>query len=185
MKFLNIDPKIVFRWDYLKFLSVANNIRVQKIVEVGTWDGKNAKKLRKLFPDAHLYLIDPYHPTLAYFQKGDPASFKPEEYEKTYQKVCKHFAKDSKTTILKTTSINGVDQVPNNIDLVFIDGDHSYEHVKQDILTWKRKVRVGGLLTGHDYSLAFPDVMKAVNECLPNKFVVGKDSVWAVITSDV
>ncbi len=45
MNFLNIDPKIVFRWDYLKFLSVANNIHVQTIVEVGTWDGENAKKL--------------------------------------------------------------------------------------------------------------------------------------------
>ena len=47
MKFLNIDQKIVFRWDYLKFLSVANNIRVQKIVEVGTWDGKKRKKTQK------------------------------------------------------------------------------------------------------------------------------------------
>ena len=154
---------------------------MQKIVEVGTWDGKNAKKLRMLFPDAHLYLIDPYHPTLAYFQKGDPPLFKPEEYEKNYQKVCKHFENDSKTTILKATSLEGVNLVPSNIDLVFIDGDHSYEHVKQDIITWKPKVRSGGLLTGHDYSLFFPDVMKAVNECLPNKFVVGKDSVWAVI----
>ena len=185
MKFLNIDPKIVFRWDYLKFLSIANNIHVQKIVEVGTWDGRNAKKLRKLFPDAHLYLIDPYHPTLTYFQKGAPISFKPEEYERNYQNVCKYFEKDSKATLLKTTSLKGVDQVPNDIDLVFIDGDHSYKHAKQDILAWNPKVRIGGLLTGHDYNPDFPDVIKAVNECLPNKFIVGKDSVWAVITSDV
>ena len=185
MKFLNIDPKVVFRWDYLKFLSVENNVRVQNIVEVGTWDGKNAKKLRKLFPDAHLYLIDPYQPTPTYLQKGNPTSLDPEDYENNYKKVCKHFKNDPKTTILKATSSEGAVLVPSDLDLVFIDGDHSYEHVKQDIITWKPKVRTGGLLTGHDYSLFFPDVMKAVNECLPNKFVVGKDSVWAVITSDV
>jgi hypothetical protein len=67
------------------------------------------------------------------------------------------------------------------VDLAFIDGDHSYEQVKQDILTWKRKVRRGGLLAGHDYNAAFPDVMRAVNETLANRFAVGRGSVWATI----
>ncbi|MBM4070484.1 MAG: class I SAM-dependent methyltransferase [Planctomycetes bacterium] len=35
-------------------------------------------------------------------------------------------------------------------DLVFIDGDHAYQGVKQDIEIWRRKVRQGGILCGHD-----------------------------------
>jgi hypothetical protein len=35
-------------------------------------------------------------------------------------------------------------------DLVFIDGDHSYESTCEDIALWKNKVRVGGILCGHD-----------------------------------
>jgi hypothetical protein len=36
------------------------------------------------------------------------------------------------------------------LDLVFIDGDHSYEAVREDIGLWSPKVRRGGILCGHD-----------------------------------
>lgn len=36
------------------------------------------------------------------------------------------------------------------LDLIFIDSDHSYASTKEDILLWKSKVRVGGILSGHD-----------------------------------
>lgn len=35
-------------------------------------------------------------------------------------------------------------------DLIFIDGDHSYSSTKEDIQLWESKVRVGGILCGHD-----------------------------------
>jgi predicted O-methyltransferase YrrM len=35
-------------------------------------------------------------------------------------------------------------------DLVFIDADHSYEAVLEDIVLWRAKVRRGGILCGHD-----------------------------------
>lgn len=39
----------------------------------------------------------------------------------------------------------------HSLDLVFIDADHSYEGVCQDLLAWAPKVKPGGLLGGHDY----------------------------------
>jgi predicted O-methyltransferase YrrM len=38
----------------------------------------------------------------------------------------------------------------NSLDLLFIDADHSYDAVRSDIEAWRRKVRPGGILCGHD-----------------------------------
>jgi len=39
----------------------------------------------------------------------------------------------------------------NSMDLVFIDADHRYSAVKEDIACWYEKVKPGGILCGHDY----------------------------------
>ncbi len=39
-----------------------------------------------------------------------------------------------------------------HFDFVYIDADHSYEAVKADIEAWWPKVRMGGVLAGHDYT---------------------------------
>lgn len=38
-----------------------------------------------------------------------------------------------------------------SLDYVFLDADHTYEKVLQDIDAWRSKVRPGGMLAGHDY----------------------------------
>lgn len=52
-----------------------------------------------------------------------------------------------------------------SLDLVFIDGDHSYEAVRRDILQFAPKVKGGGVLSGHDYGNS-DDVRRAVRELL-------------------
>jgi cephalosporin hydroxylase len=47
---------------------------------------------------------------------------------------------------------------------VFIDADHSYAAVKQDIATWRPRIAKGGILAGHDYDQQFPGVIQAVTE---------------------
>ena len=50
-----------------------------------------------------------------------------------------------------------------SIDLVFIDACHEMAQVRADIDAWWPKVRVGGKLAGHDYSIdQFPGVVSAV-----------------------
>ena len=43
-----------------------------------------------------------------------------------------------------------------SLDFVFIDGDHSYESVKDDINHWLPKVKIGGVIAGHDYGSYVP-----------------------------
>ena len=50
----------------------------------------------------------------------------------------------------------------SNFDLVFLDGDHSYETVAQELEYFKDCT----LITGHDYNNSHPSVIQAVNEFL-------------------
>ncbi len=51
-----------------------------------------------------------------------------------------------------------------SLDAVFIDAGHDYASVAADIDAWRPKVRAGGILAGHDFSLRFPGVIQAVKE---------------------
>jgi len=50
--------------------------------------------------------------------------------------------------------------------MVFIDANHKYQHVKEDIMAWLPKVKDSGILCGHDYCPAETGVYRAVNELL-------------------
>jgi hypothetical protein len=62
-------------------------------------------------------------------------------------------------------------------DMVFLDGAHEYEAVRQDILYWLP--RTAGLLAGHDFGWC-PGVDQAVRELLPNFQVAPGTSIWYV-----
>lgn len=64
-------------------------------------------------------------------------------------------------------------------NMVFIDGDHSYEHCKEDIEVWLPLVKSGGIIAVHDYRkedlapdpngphpMPWPGVNQAVDELL-------------------
>ncbi len=52
--------------------------------------------------------------------------------------------------------------IPDNLDLVYIDGDHSYEGIVTDLQCWYPKVREGGILSGDDYTNL--DVREAITK---------------------
>lgn len=59
-----------------------------------------------------------------------------------------------------------------SLDAVFIDADHSYQAVKDDINCWLPKVKKSGILAGHDYIDSFEGVIRAVDEMLPRKEII-------------
>lgn len=169
------------RADYLKLLTFLHQVEVKSLAEIGVWTGLNALELRKLFPKTHLYLIDPWELSPNYVEEGAPPDFDSHLYQKAYECTKWFFRHDPNVTILKKTSTAALSDVPDDLDLVFIDGDHSYRAVKSDIHNWSQKVRSRGIISGHDYHPDFPGVVRAVNECLPNQFEVGDDDVWSTI----
>ena len=49
------------------------------------------------------------------------------------------------------TSLDAAKVVQAPLSFVFIDGDHSYASVKQDIELWTTKIASGGVVAFHDY----------------------------------
>lgn len=70
-------------------------------------------------------------------------------------------------TILRKTSVQAAKQFKaNSLDFVFIDGSHDTESVCADIDAWFPKVKVGGIIAGHDYK-SHREVEIAVNSRFP------------------
>lgn len=68
-----------------------------------------------------------------------------------------------------------------DIDLIYIDADHSYKGCLADIEAWLPHVREGGFIVGHDYSSHFPGVKQAVHEVFGwGADIVVSGSVWCV-----
>lgn len=58
-------------------------------------------------------------------------------------------------TIVKATSMEAARDIPvGSLDFVYIDANHTFDFVMEDLITWSRKVRKGGLVAGHDYDRA-------------------------------
>eukprot|EP00929_Paragymnodinium_shiwhaense_P065561 TRINITY_DN32850_c0_g2_i1.p1 TRINITY_DN32850_c0_g2~~TRINITY_DN32850_c0_g2_i1.p1 ORF type:complete len:421 (+),score=70.62 TRINITY_DN32850_c0_g2_i1:86-1348(+) len=134
------------------------------MAEVGVNDGRTSERLLKVLPNLKLILVDP-------FEHADDEYWNTEAWEREERvgladslwQLTAPFR--NRTVIIAQRSSDAVDMIAEgSLDLVFIDGDHAYDAVSRDLLEWLPKVRPGGILAGHDYSLGFPDVVRAAHE---------------------
>jgi predicted O-methyltransferase YrrM len=82
---------------------------------------------------------------------------------------------------IKKTSVEASrDFEDASLDLVYIDAEHDYNSVNTDVSLWKHKVKNGGILSGHDWTL--PHIFTILSEQnLLNDLEVYSDSSWSVI----
>lgn len=71
---------------------------------------------------------------------------------------------DKIAVIKKDSIIASKDFSDNSLDFVYIDGNHSYECVKEDLNAWWPKVRKGGILAGDDYAHGCPAVCREFSD---------------------
>lgn len=132
-------------------------------VEVGVAEGLNANDILNNWNIKMLYLVDVWK-TVANM-KGDIAS--PQNWhDSNYNNVRRLMENHKgKYKILRGLSIEMAEKISNaSLDFVYIDSDHSYEGVSQDLKTWTPKVKKGGIIAGHDYLNPAYGVQQAVQE---------------------
>jgi len=151
------------------------------IVEIGSYCGESTLIINSCFTNATINSVDPY---VSYREDNstydlDNQAQELKEAEKVFDSICKRFPNIKKN---KAHSLEFVNSVPNNsLDFVYIDGDHSYAAVKKDIVAWIPKVKIGGVICGHD--ITWQTVRKALVEvfCGQQPNGVFKDSSWAYV----
>lgn len=153
-------------------------------VEIGVDRGENAENILNNLDVKKLYLVDPYDVSDGMIGLGCQMS----------QKQCEEIEKEAKDRLSKYSdriiwvrgrSQDVVDEIPDNLDFVYIDGNHRYEFVKRDIENYFSKVKEGGLLAGHDYN--YKDVKTVVDNFDGEKYelktgkCVDKGTDWWIV----
>ena len=120
-------------------------------VEVGVADAQNAENILKKLDMKMLYLVDSYDTRIK------------EEYEQNMIVAFKRMKKyKNRTKFIIEDSVNASFKIPEQVDFVYIDGDHSYDGVKRDIQAYYPLVKDGGIIGGHDFYGSFFGVISSV-----------------------
>lgn len=123
--------------------------------EVGVEKGKNAQTMFECIPNLKLFAVDSYkqHPQHSY-EATSYLSHWDQHYLDGVKAQAQKRMQNRNAVIIEKFSEDAAKDVPDNsLDFVYIDADHSYNFIKQDIILWRRKVRKGGIVSGHDYIL--------------------------------
>lgn len=130
-------------------------------VEIGVANGDNAFSILNILPMNMLYLIDPWSHTMypEYLPTAQPAFDKVRD---TALELLMPYS--DKVTFIIKKSDDAVDDIPDNLDFIYIDGNHEYEYVMRDLENYYPKVKPGGIFGGDNFESLVPDVARAVLE---------------------
>ncbi len=137
------------------------------IVEIGSWEGKSTICLglgSKQNKQGKIYAIDPHEGSTEHKE-----SFGKVNTFKNFDNNIRNAGVANLVQPLVMSSHQAVKKVKEPIELLFIDGAHDYESVKQDYLDWAPKVIDGGVIAFHD-TVSWPGPKKVVKE---NVFMSG------------
>jgi predicted O-methyltransferase YrrM len=129
------------------------------IVEVGSYHGKSAVNLayaaRRRGDGTRVFCVDTWrNTTIEHAPNVDV-------FDRFLENTARY--RDVIATLRGRSAEVGNEWNRGGIDVLFIDGDHSFEGVTADIRAWVPHVKPGGLVLFHDSDL--PDVRRGIDAC--------------------
>jgi hypothetical protein len=133
-----------------------------KGAEIGVWRGKYSLLFCREIPDLEMLCVDPWIPYVEYKDH-----VRQDKLADAYNTARKNLAPYN-CTLIRKFSMEAAKEIPDeSLDFVYIDANHSFCDVVNDLTEWSKKVRKGGIVSGHDYKVfdesLFIHVCEAVN----------------------
>lgn len=130
--------------------------------EIGVYRGEFTEKLCKA--GFKMTAVDPWLPFVG--QGKSEQSQDMQDYN--YDCAKKVLLPYPNSTIFKETSMDALKHFgPESLDFVYIDGDHRFRYVAEDIYEWYFKVKQGGIIAGHDYYATPPTASNLICQVKP------------------
>ena len=140
-----------------------------KFVEVGSWKGRSASFMMVEIINSNKNIeftcIDTWYTDELYNKFLTNTSI--------FQNRLNH---------IRTSSADGSKHFKDkSLDFVFLDADHRYEAVMEDISNWLPKIKPNGVLAGHDYhQFQHEGVYNAINERFSkNEITITDKGCWS------
>jgi len=114
--------------------------------EIGVESGRYSVTICATNPGVKLYCVDPWETYPGYREHVSQAHMDV-LYNDTIERT-----KPYNCEILRGYSLDVVKKFDDgSLDFVYIDANHDFDNVTNDITAWSKKVRRGGIIAGHDY----------------------------------
>ena len=130
-------------------------------VEIGVYRGRFTQALKEANKDLNIIGVDAWRSYKGYkdYEEDDLANY---SYSRAQERASKYGFK-----LIRAWSLDAVKEFEDNsLDFVFIDGNHDFRHVTEDVDEWSKKVRPGGIVSGHDFFKNYHEGY-GVREALP------------------
>jgi len=142
-------------------------------LEIGTYQGVSAARIAEaLAPGGILYCVDPWPETKD--QQDNPC-----------WSICERHLRRSgvknRVRILRGYSYEMADQMPNELDFAFVDGDHSWEGIQNDWTLISEKISPGGVICLHDSVTPSGEDWRHLDSCDYFEKVIQHDARFSVI----
>ena len=121
-------------------------------VEIGVAGGEHALSLLRTLDIQKLYLIDPYDLYADYSEGKSHYGIDQLPLSQTETKARQNlFEFKDKIQWIRKLSSDGVRDITEKLDFVYIDGNHDAKYVLQDIEYYLPLLKKFGIIGGHDY----------------------------------
>lgn len=141
---------------------LVRRLEARRIVEIGRFKGGSTVVIASaMTPEARLLSLDLHVP--------QPANVDGAQLDRELAEALERLALAERVE-LQVADSRTVELPEPGLDLLFVDGDHSYEGSAGDLRRWAPLLRVGGHLVAHDavdtggYGTTYPPVSRAFRE---------------------